>query len=165
LEKVAEGDDLSGQKLGSNDSAENGARKEEVPAAKETKTRKHQLWTEIRPSLRAIEDMMSIRVKKKNNLSKDEQGAETGKLLPSPIEEARSSKGVSEEDSEDEFYDAERSDPIQDVPPSETVSAPVTGAANDLVPPESLVHWKEELEVLVRGGVPMALRGEVQILS
>lgn len=160
-EKVVEGDDLSGRNLGSNDLAENGARKEEVPAAKETKTHKLQIWTEIRPSLRVIEDMMSIRVKKKNNLSKDEQSAETGKLLPSPIEEARSSKGVSEEDSEDEFYDAERSEPIQDVPPSDSVSAPVTGAASDVVPPESLVPWKEELEVLVRGGVPMALRGEL----
>ncbi|XP_059456006.1 uncharacterized protein LOC132186181 isoform X2 [Corylus avellana] len=155
-EKVVEGGDLSGWKLGSNDSAENGVRKEEVPAAKETKTHKLQIWTEIRPSLRAIEDMMSIRVKKKNNLSKDDQGAETGKLLP--FEEARSSKGVSEEDSEDEFYDAERSDPTQDVPPSDTISAHVTG---DVVPPESLGPWKEELEVLVRGGVPMALRGEL----
>ncbi len=160
LEKVVEGDDLSSQELGSNDSAENGARKEEVPETKETKTHKVRIWTEIRPSLCAIEDMMSIRVKKKTNLSKDEQGAGTRKPLPSPIEEAKASKGASEEDSEDEFYDAERTDPIQDVPASDTVSGT---AAGDVTPSESLFPWKEELEVLVRGGVPMALRGEVQI--
>lgn len=160
LEKVVEGDDLSSQKLDSNDSAENGARKDEVPETKETKTHKIQIWSEIRPSLCAIEDMMSIRVKKKSNLSKDEQGAGTGKPLPSPVEEFKSSKGVSEEDSEDEFYDAERSDPVQDAPASDTASAP---AAGDVSPSESLFPWKEELEVLVRGGVPMALRGEVQI--
>ncbi|KAK4578969.1 hypothetical protein RGQ29_028865 [Quercus rubra] len=158
LEKVVEGDDLSSQKLDSNDSAENGARKEEVSETKETKTHKVQIWSEIRPSLCAIEDMMSIRVKKKSNLSKDEQGAGTGKPLPSPIEEVKSSKGASEEDSEDEFYDAERSDPIQDAPASDTASAP---AAGDVSPSESLFPWKEELEVLVRGGVPMALRGEL----
>ncbi|XP_023904016.1 uncharacterized protein LOC112015812 isoform X1 [Quercus suber] len=158
LEKVVEGDDLSSQKLDSNDSAENGARKDEVPETKETKTHKVQIWSEIRPSLCAIEDMMSIRVKKKSNLSKDEQGAGTGKPLPSPVEEFKSSKGVSEEDSEDEFYDAERSDPIQDAPASDTASAP---AAGDVSPSESLFPWKEELEVLVRGGVPMALRGEL----
>ena len=160
LEKVVEGDDLSSQELGSNDSVENGARKEEVPETKETKTHKVRIWTEIRPSLCAIEDMMSIRVKKKTNLSKDEQGAGTGKPLPSPIEEAKASKGASEEDSEDEFYDAERTDPIQDVPASDTVSGT---AAGDVTLSESLFPWKEELEVLVRGGVPMALRGEVQI--
>lgn len=163
LEKVVEGNDLSSQKLDSNDSAENGARKEEVPETKETRTHKVQIWTEIRPSLCAIEEMMSIRVKKKSNLSKDEQGAGAGKPLPSPIEEVKYSKGASEEDSEDEFYDAERTDPIQDAPASDTASAPATGAAGDVSPSESLFPWKEELEVLVRGGVPMALRGEVQI--
>ncbi|KAG6728489.1 hypothetical protein I3842_02G175500 [Carya illinoinensis] len=159
--KVVEGDDLSGQKLGSNDLAENGARKEELPSAKETKIHKAHIWTEIRPSLCAIEDMMSIRVKKKTNLLKYEQCTGSGKPLASPIEEARSSKGASEEDSEDEFYDAERSDPIQDVPQSDTVSAPATVAATDVIPPDLLFPWKEELEVLVRGGVPMALRGEL----
>ncbi|KAF5467190.1 hypothetical protein F2P56_017042 [Juglans regia] len=160
-ENIVEGDKLDGQKLSSDYSAENGARKEDVPSAKETKTHKVHIWTEIRPSLHAIEDMMSTRIKGKSNVSKDERGSGTGKLLSSTIEETRSSKGACEEDSEDEFYDAERSDPSQDVPPSDTVSAPATGAATNVVPPESLFPCKEELEVLVRGGVPMALRGEL----
>ncbi|KAG7998721.1 hypothetical protein I3843_01G270600 [Carya illinoinensis] len=160
-ENIVEGDKLDGQKLGSDYLAENGARKEDVHSAKETKTHKVHIWTEIRPSLHAIENMMSTRIKGKTNVSKDERGGGTGKLLSSTIEENRSSKGACEEDSEDEFYDAERSDPSQDVPSSDTVSAPATGAATNVVPPESLFPCKEELEVLVRGGVPMALRGEL----
>lgn len=155
---VGDGD----EEPGSNDSTESVSNKEEEPATKETKTHRIQIWTEIRPSLYAIENMMSIRVKKKSNASKDEQDIGTGKPLPS-IEEARSPKGVFEEDSEDEFYDVERSDPIQDAPSSDSISSSAAGGASDGVPTESLFPWREELEVLVRGGVPMALRGEVRV--
>ncbi|KAA8534312.1 hypothetical protein F0562_031861 [Nyssa sinensis] len=132
----------------------------EIKTQTETKTHRVQIWTQIRPSLRAIEDVMSMRVKKRSNLPKIEQDTRMGKPIP-PIEEARSPKGASEEDSEEEFYDVERSDPVQDVPSSESVSAPAIGAAGDVAPLESLFQWKEELECLVRGGVPMALRGEL----
>ncbi|XVF75461.1 hypothetical protein PTKIN_Ptkin13bG0190300 [Pterospermum kingtungense] len=99
--------------------------------------------------------MMGIRVKKKSCLSKDEQ--ETGQAKPlTPTEDANFPKGASEEDSEDEFYDAERSDPVQD-----TLTSDSTSATAGTAPIESLFPWKEELEVLVRGGVPMALRGEL----
>ncbi|KAK8555057.1 hypothetical protein V6N13_103787 [Hibiscus sabdariffa] len=114
---------------------------------------------DFRPTLQAIEDMMSMRVKKKGILSKDEQKASRGKPL-TPTEDARSPKGASEEDSDDEFYDAERSDPVQDSPTSGSGSTR-TGGGADAAPTESLFPWKEELEVLVRGGVPMALRGEL----
>ncbi|KAK8987161.1 hypothetical protein V6N11_055473 [Hibiscus sabdariffa] len=67
--------------------------------------------------------------------------------------------GASEEDSDDEFYDAERSDSVQDSPTSGSGSTR-TGGGADAAPTESLFPWKEELEVFVRGGVPMALRGE-----
>lgn len=159
-EKGVDGDDLSDQKAGSDSLTKNDNEKEELEA-KDTKTHGIQIWNEIRPSLHAIETMMSVRIKKKNNLSKHEQDTGTGKPL-TPLEEARSPKGASEEDSEDEFYDVERSD--QDVLSSDSVSASATGAASDTVPSESLFPWKEELEVLVRGGVPMALRGEVHIM-
>ncbi|KAL5569194.1 hypothetical protein UlMin_025769 [Ulmus minor] len=155
LDKDVAGNDIIGQDPGSNDSSENGHKKEEL-SAKETKTHRIQIWSEIRPSLQEIENMMSIRVNKKSNLSEDEQDTGTGKPLPS-IEEARSPKGAYEEDSEDEFYDVERSDPTQDS--SDSLSS--TGGATDVVPTETLYPWKEELEVLVRGGVPMALRGEL----
>ncbi|XP_028126614.1 TBC1 domain family member 8B [Camellia sinensis] len=157
-EKDVEGDDLSIKKQDSGASTEdlkNGG----VSAVIETKTHRVQIWTEIRPSLHAIQDMMSIRVKKKSNLAKNEQDAGIGKPLP-PVEEVKSAKGASEEDSEEEYYDVERSDPTQDAPSSDSVSAPMP-TATDVVHPESFSSWKEELECLVRGGVPMALRGEL----
>jgi hypothetical protein len=102
--------------------------------------------------------MMSLRIKKKGNQSKDQQETKRERMVP-PFEDAKSPKGAPEEDSEDEFYDVERSDLIQDAPASD--GAPPTGTAPDALPLESSFPWKEELEVLVRGGVPMALRGEV----
>lgn len=134
--------------------------REEFAPSTETKTHRVQIWTHIRPSLSAIEDMMSYRVKKKINFVHNEQDSGKGEFVP-PIEEARPTKPGSEEDSEEEFYDVERSDPVQDVPSSDSVSAPATGAAGDMAPPEPSFPGKEELECLVQGGVPMALRGEL----
>lgn len=107
--------------------------------------------------------MMSVRVKKKKDLSNHNHDTGTRKLL-SAIEEAKSPRGVSEEESEDEFYDVEKSDPAQEAPSSDN-NGPVVGIPAFLLPVESSCPWREELEVLVRGGVPMALRGEVAILS
>lgn len=126
---------------------------EEVPCTEE-KVHQIQIWTEIRPSLGAIEDMMSSRVKEKVNLKNNESNSGVGKQLP-PTEEARTVKGASEDDSDEEFYDLERteSDTTQElVSSTQSFSSPAL---------ESLPPWKEELECLVQGGVPMALRGEV----
>ena len=122
------------------------------------KTKAHgvQIWTEVRLLLHPIEDAMSFRVKTTAGYVKKEQGVGTGKHLP-PIEEARPAKGASEEESEDEFYDLESSES------TDNISALGAGATGDLASPESLIPWKEELEILVQGGVPMALRGEVDI--
>ncbi|KAF5770818.1 putative Rab-GTPase-TBC domain-containing protein [Helianthus annuus] len=108
-----------------------------------SKTHRAQIWAQIRPSLRAIEDMMNARVKKKINATKTEKN--TG----------------AEEDSEDEFYDLERSesDPISEVLSTDGAGAPAQGSAD--VSPESSIPWKQELEFLVQGGVPMAVRGEL----
>ncbi|KAL6980432.1 hypothetical protein U1Q18_022072 [Sarracenia purpurea var. burkii] len=153
------GDDLSSRKPGYDDLTED-IKKESVQAATEVKIHRVQIWTEIRPSLRAIEDMMCIRVKKKSSLAKTQQGIGIGEPLLS-VEEVNSAKGVSDEDSEEEFYDVERSDPTQDGSSSDSVSAPVSSAAADVPHSELLFPWKDELECLVRGGVPMALRGEL----
>ncbi|GFY84607.1 Ypt/Rab-GAP domain of gyp1p superfamily protein [Actinidia rufa] len=147
------------QEAGSDGSTED-AKMEGVPAPMEIKTHGVQIWTEIRPSLHTIEGMMSKRVNRKNNLAKKEQDIEIGRPLP-PVEEVKSAKGASEEDSEEEFYDVERSDPTQDTSSCDSVSSLGPSAAADVGPFESLVPWKEELECLVRGGVPMALRGEL----
>ncbi|PSS33450.1 TBC1 domain family member protein [Actinidia chinensis var. chinensis] len=158
-EEGTTGDDLSFKKPGSDGSTED-AKMEGVPAPMEIKTHGVQIWTEIRPSLHTIEGMMSKRVNRKNNLAKKEQDIEIGRPLP-PVEEVKSAKGASEEDSEEEFYDVERSDPTQDTSSYDSVSSLGPSAAADVGPFESLVPWKEELECLVRGGVPMALRGEL----
>lgn len=173
-EKGVDGHQASNQMPGdSGCAAENGTQKEELPSSEETRIHRVQLWTDIRPSLHTIEDMMSIRVKKKSvsandeknkkGVSKDEQITETVKSL-SHFDDVKSPKGACEEDSDEEFYDVERSDPSSDTPLVDGLSTSANGIAADAAPLEALFPWKEELEVLVRGGVPMALRGEVPII-
>ncbi|XP_044461461.1 ecotropic viral integration site 5 protein homolog [Mangifera indica] len=159
-DKVVEVDDASIKKPSLDNSPENGEVKEEIQSTPGKKPHRILTWTEIRSSLHSIEEMMSMRVKKQGTLSKNE-GTGRGKPPP-PSDEAKSLKGASEEDSEDEFYDVEKSDLAQDGPSSDSVTAPATcSIAADAAPLESLFPSKEELEVLVRGGVPMALRGEI----
>lgn len=161
LKDGVEGDEPTGDKPGSEGFTRKVLEKE-VPAPKESRVHRVQIWTEIRPSLCAIEDMMSLRVKKKGSTKKNEQSTESAKLVL-PFEEARSPKGASEEDSEDEFYDVEKSESLdhtQDTVSSDSSNVTAPEATVD-APLESSFPWKEELEVLVRGGVPMALRGEV----
>lgn len=158
LNKGAKGKDLHSDKSGS-DLTPGNVREEDEQLNAEKNVRRFQIWTEIRPSLRAIEDLMSVRVKKKGDSSNGEQEAQKMKSSPS-TDEAKSSNGVYENDSEDEFYDAERSDPIQDGS-SDGTSVSSMSAAADATSLASACPWKEELEVLVRGGAPMALRGEV----
>ncbi|KAF8080311.1 hypothetical protein N665_0957s0011 [Sinapis alba] len=126
----------------------------------EKKVLRFQIWTEIRPSLRAIEDLMSTRVKiKKDDSSNGEREARKLKSSPS-TDDAKSSKRVYENDSEDEFYVVERSNPVQD-DSSDGKCVSSMSAAADATSQVSACPWKEELEVLVRGGAPMALRGEL----
>lgn len=132
------------------------------PHARDTKFHQVQIWTEIRQSLRVVEDVMSSRVKKKVDVIKNEQESSVRKQLP-PIEEARPGKGASEDDSEEEFYDLERSesDPNLDILSTDGIPPLDRRVADHTIHQESLPSWKEELECLVQGGVPMALRGEV----
>lgn len=161
LKDNVEGEEPTGDKPGSDGLTSNVLEKE-IPALKESRVHRVQIWTEIRPSLHAIEDTMSLRVKRKGSSKKNEQSTESAKLVL-PLEEARSPKGAFEEDSEDEFYDVEKSeasDHIQDTVSSDSSNVTAPEAMVDF-PLESSFPWKEELEVLVRGGVPMALRGEL----
>ncbi|XP_072984014.1 uncharacterized protein [Typha latifolia] len=87
-----------------------------------------QNWREIRPSLCAIEQMMSSRVKKRRKLHNEQ-----------------------EDESEEELTDVAEEAPSSDVGNSDTA------AENE----DSSFPCKEELESLVRGGLPMALRGEL----
>ncbi|XP_072974808.1 uncharacterized protein [Typha angustifolia] len=141
------GDDCDHGDIGNSESVP-----EKETAAKEVREHKIQIWAQIRPSLGPIEQMMNVRVKKKKNLGEEPNAAKSGIHL-APIEEAKPS-----EESEDEFYDAERTDPYQEVPLGDGGNV---DSAQNLVSQEAFHPWKEELECLVRGGVPMALRGEL----
>ncbi|KAL8166791.1 hypothetical protein V2J09_008290 [Rumex salicifolius] len=132
----------------------------QTESVQEKRVHRIQIWSNIRPSLHAIEDLMSIRVKKMDNVSCNGHSADAVKPLHSG-EEVRFVKGASEEDSEEEFYDVERSDPIQDGPLGDSPSFSVNVGTNNIPHLACNCPWKEELEVLVRGGVPMALRGEL----
>nr|XP_009420344.1 PREDICTED: TBC1 domain family member 8B-like [Musa acuminata subsp. malaccensis]XP_009420345.1 PREDICTED: TBC1 domain family member 8B-like [Musa acuminata subsp. malaccensis] len=132
--------------------------KEEVGSGKET-TENHrgvhqaQIWAQIRPSLSAIEQMMSHRVKKKKFMEGGEQVAQRSRTNLAPIEESRAS-----EDSDDEFYDVERSEPVHEASSGDEGNFDSNmNMASQGIPEET----KEELECLVRGGLPMALRGEL----
>lgn len=148
ISESKEGDDSSsGNSI--SDGSEVSDPKEEGQLSKETKTHKLQTWAQIRPSLVAIEKMMSFRVQKRKNMV-DEEETVNGNHLPS-IEEAESLGGASddEEDCVNETSDANEN-------AARTEPTPV-----DEVSPKHLFPWKEELESLVRGGVPKDLRGEV----
>ncbi|KAL7265181.1 hypothetical protein ACSBR1_003023 [Camellia fascicularis] len=97
--------------------------------------------------------MMSFRVKKRKNM-KEEHMTTAQNHLP-PIDETITSRGESEEDFEEEFYDNEIVDDDTRNAPAEAI------AASDGISPEPFFPWKEELEFLVHGGIPRDLRGEV----
>ncbi|RCV28017.1 hypothetical protein SETIT_5G371900v2 [Setaria italica] len=114
---------------------------------------KIQIWSEIRPSLGHIEEMMNARVQKQQSSSVKE-GYTGDELHPGNPEESKPS-----EDSDDEFYDVEKVDPSQEVSAADIANA--DSGTNRGADQEDYYPWKEELECLVRDGLPMALRGEL----
>uniref|UniRef100_A0A0D3EVY4 Rab-GAP TBC domain-containing protein n=1 Tax=Oryza barthii TaxID=65489 RepID=A0A0D3EVY4_9ORYZ len=119
---------------------------------KQQRPHKIQIWSEIRPSLGHIGEMMSLRVKKKQSSADKENAA--NELQSANNEEIKPS-----EDSDDEFYDVEKVDPNQEGPVAD--SADADSGMNVDANQEGHYPWKEELECLVCDGLPMALRGEL----
>lgn len=139
-----------------NDEPKDNGDSDEETVEKEAKTHKIQIWSEIRPSLASIEQLMSSRVRnRKAALKKTEDQERNGAQLTS-VEEAKPL-----EDSDDEFYDAERLDPNQEVSSVDSTNDSSGSMAGQHEASESFSPWKEELECLVHGGLPMALRGEL----
>ncbi|AQK94343.1 Ypt/Rab-GAP domain of gyp1p superfamily protein [Zea mays] len=93
--------------------------------------------------------MMSLRIEKKQSSASKQQAKDV--IHPVKVEEGKLS-----EDSDDEFYDVDKVDPSQEVQPSDTGNADVGSRSQE----ENYIS-KEELECLVHGGLPMALRGEL----
>ncbi|OEL24994.1 hypothetical protein BAE44_0013989 [Dichanthelium oligosanthes] len=121
--------------------------------SRQPRPHKIQIWSEIRSSLGHIEEMMNSRVKKKQSSSVKE-GYTGDELHPDNPEESKPS-----EDSDDEFYDVEKVDPSQEVPAADIANA--DSGTNRGADQDDYYPWKEELECLVRDGLPMALRGEL----
>ncbi|KAF0891199.1 hypothetical protein E2562_009387 [Oryza meyeriana var. granulata] len=119
---------------------------------KQQRPHKIQIWSEIRPSLGHIGEMMSLRVKKKQSSVDKENAA-------NELHSANNEENKPSEDSDDEFYDVEKVDPNQEGPVAD--SADADSGMNGDAYQEGHYPWKEELECLVRDGLPMALRGEL----
>ncbi|XP_020971443.1 TBC1 domain family member 8B-like isoform X2 [Arachis ipaensis] len=132
--RVCEGGDSSGRKVVFDISIENSSEKD-LHYSEERKTRKVQRWAEIRPSLSAIEKLMSSRFKKGNDVKGEIRNGNNDHLPY--IEKSKLGGGVSATD--------------------------VNKSSAALVVEDSLQQfslWKE-LEFLVQGGIPKDLRGEV----
>lgn len=126
----------------------------EEQLSKQTKASKVETWSRIRPSLCAIENMMTLRVKNIKDM-KEKQNTINGDHLPS-IKETGFLGGDSKEDIEQEACVKKTSD---DNVSAFTEESTVDNEAS----PKLFFPWKEELEFLVRGGVPKDLRGEVKL--
>lgn len=146
-----EEDDSIEEKSTSDIQAERNSEKE-VPKGIPTSKSKVLSWAEISPSLHAVENIMSLRIKKRKS-TKHEHPTTAQVHLPS-IDEVKSSRGESEDDGEEEFYDNELLEDARNAPSEES-------AVTDEVFPDSFFPLKQELEFLVQGGVPRDLRGEV----
>lgn len=123
----------------------------EEQLSKERKTNKARNWSSIRISLQAIERLMSLRVKDMK-LINDKKRTLTKDSFPS-IEEIEFSGGENEEDIEKH----ETSD--------DDANTTMEKWSVNKGYPHRLCQWKEELDFLVRGGVPKDLRGEVNKCS
>eukprot|EP00250_Pteridium_aquilinum_P018657 c24152_g1_i3 orf=1889-3292(-) len=136
--------------------------------------RKLEMWGHIRPNLWPVEQALRSRykkIKKAHSAGKSTFPVIAPSEVASPQTEsspAKNSVVVSEDESE-EFYDMERSDTVANdgIQTANPVQDGLGGATTAITDEDSeqdeeeLCPWKEELDALVQGGVPMALRGEV----
>ncbi|KAG0452401.1 hypothetical protein HPP92_025065 [Vanilla planifolia] len=120
------------------------------PFIKGLQSLKDSMYANFHCALVVIEKMMSYRVNKKTSTS-SQQVLERNRNLLAPIDEVK----PWEENFNQEFYDMVQADAIQDL------SSNIDEAASNHVLEVPSFPWKEELECLVQGGLPMGLRGEL----
>lgn len=132
--------------------------------------RKLEMWGQIRPTLWPVEQALRSRykkIKKTHSAGLKTSSVAASSELVSPKEAASSPTKnpiVVSEDESEEFYDMERSDVNDGVHNANAMPdglGVATNANTDEQGEEEPCPWKEELDALVQGGVPMALRGEV----
>lgn len=146
----------SSLKVESVDNASEGDRKEDCYATEEEGSKRPEKWNEIRPCFYPIARALQHRFRKNKKIVQTNNGSITAQgQVYQP-----SSQRDSEEESDDEFYDVERSDMAQE---AQSSADDFTDGSSELSDrEEETCPWKEELDALVRGGVPMAMRGEVR---
>ncbi|XP_074578015.1 uncharacterized protein LOC141834595 isoform X3 [Curcuma longa] len=155
-ESLGEANNVAGVE-GNQNGTSNHEALEEVATKNTMEARAHkiQIWSQIRSSLSAIEETMSYRVKKRRRPYSDGEVTGSNGTFPTLDEQnkgvPRSARGASEEESEEEFYDVDRPELVQEA----------SGGADLPTDDVPSFPWKEELQSLVRGGLPMALRGEL----
>ncbi|KAK6942875.1 Rab-GTPase-TBC domain [Dillenia turbinata] len=125
--------------------SEERAFEKDVLPRRRRKNHRIRAWGRVRPALGAIEYMMSFRV------SKDTIGINNGKL--GNVKENHSA-GASEGNFKECYSDV-------DVLGNNVTVSGANAALGDGITAEHIFPWKEELEFLVRGGVPREIRGEV----
>jgi hypothetical protein len=127
----------------------------EVGKEEETASRRDHTWGQLRSSLWAVEQVVRKRRKGKVTPPSVAQIGSSGlteaaaEVNDAGVGEGPREGGGDADDSDEEFYDVEKLDAAQD------------GADQASSEVQDECPWEEELKVLVSGGVPMALRGEV----
>ncbi|XP_057423383.1 uncharacterized protein LOC130717245 isoform X2 [Lotus japonicus] len=141
--RASEGDDSSNKKSASN-SVTGNLSGEELYHSEQKQTCKVKCWAEIRSSLTAIEEILSSRVKKGNNMKCEKINGSNEHL--SSIEESEPLEGVHDENIQEEVLT------------NATLDGGISGSREE----NALIDQDiPELESLVQGGVPKDLRGEV----
>ncbi|KAF3331683.1 TBC1 domain family member 8B-like isoform X1 [Carex littledalei] len=123
-------------------------------------------WDSVSAALSAIEHMMSRRIKSdkiKNAKEEFEEAKGEGtrdSQISSTEDESKpgTANGAHSEGSDEDFYDVPLSGTGEKGENADTNGK--RGSHNE-APKDADFSWQEELESLVRGGVPMALRGEL----
>jgi hypothetical protein len=167
FERLADSDEISKKKNEDKEEKINNLEhtSENDPVSEEIKSSNELSWDSVSASLSAIEDMMSRRIRTdKINNAKGEFEEEEGKgtcdcQISSTEDESKSvtANGIHSEGSED-FYDVPLGGTSEK---SENAEANGVSISHKESAKDADFSWQEELESLVRGGVPMALRGEV----
>ncbi|KAJ4816862.1 TBC1 domain family member 8 [Rhynchospora pubera] len=168
FERLAESDEISKEKNEKKDEKIDSLEQisENNPVLDENKSPNVLSWDSVSASLSAIEQMMSHKIKG-HKMETVEEGSEDEEAeekedpkLSSTEDESKPGtvNGVHSEGSDEDFYDV----PLGGTG-EKNENAETNGKAepHDETEEDAGFSWKEELESLVRGGVPMALRGEL----
>ncbi|CAI0472474.1 unnamed protein product [Linum tenue] len=126
---------------------------EKKDLSKTSKAGKVPNWGQIRPSLKVIERLMSSRVHEQHHVKDKKSDRNGGDQLP-VIEE----DGSVEEEPDD---GVEEESNVKDHVDDKVNEGRDERKVEDEPSLEPFLHWNQELEFLVHGGVPKDLRGEV----